>query len=308
MFLYFYNEKVDYAVVEVGLGGSLDSTNVLTPVVSTIVSISMDHMNILGDTIEEIAAQKAGVIKENKKVVLYPQSKNVEEIIVNKAKEMNAEILLVKKEDSRLININKRENYQEVEVKCKLNTYKIKLPLLGKHQILNLAAALNTIETLLSVDNIKPDKEKVERSLEDVEWKGRLEVMNNSPLVVIDGAHNIEGITSLSDTIKDYFEYDNIYLLLGILADKQVNEMIKIITPQAKKVFALTPHSERAELAENLKTEIVKVNASCEAFDDYEEAFKKAYGEAGKKDLILISGSLYMIGDMRKILRKLLVK
>ncbi len=308
MFLYFYNEKVDYAVVEVGLGGTMDSTNVLTPVVSVITSISMDHMNILGNTIEEIAAQKAGIIKEKKKVILYPQSKNVEDIIVNKAKEMNSEILVVNKEDSRLININKQENYQEVAVKCMHKTYNIKLPLLGKHQILNLAVAINTVETLLSLDNLEINKEKIEKSLEDVEWKGRLEVMNRNPLVVIDGAHNIEGITSLADTIKDYFEYDNIYLLLGILADKQVSQMIKVITPQAKKVFALTPNSDRAEIAENLKKEIIKVNSNCEAFDSYEDAFKKAYSEAGKKDLILISGSLYMIGDMRKILRKILVK
>ncbi len=308
MFLYFYKEEVDYAVVEVGLGGTMDSTNVLTPVVSVITSISMDHMNILGNTIEEITNQKAGIIKENKSVVLYPNEENIEKIILKKAEEMNAEACIVKREDARLLVIDKENNYQLIEVKGNYNTYNIKLPLLGKYQILNLAVAINTVEVLLSKENIHIDKECIEKSLEDVEWKGRLEIIKKSPLVVIDGAHNIGGIKSLSSTIDEYFQYKNMYLMLGILADKQVNEMIEVITPKAKKVFALTPHSERAELAEDLKREILKVNSNCEAFEDYEEAFLKVYKEADKDDLIIISGSLYMIGDMRKILRKMLVK
>lgn len=305
-FLYFYNEKVDYAVIEVGLGGTLDSTNVLTPVVSVIASISMDHMNILGDTIEEIADQKAGIIKQGKDVVLYPQPKNVEEIILKKAHEMSSEVTLVKKEDCSLVGINKKDYYQEVNVKTKLNTYDIKLPLLGEHQILNLAVALNAVEVLLSKDDKKPDKNVIEQSLRDVVWKGRLEVLNKKPLILIDGAHNIDGIKSLTTNVKKYFEYKNVYLLLGILADKQVGEMIEEIVPIAKKVFALTPHSHRAELAEDLKNEIIKINSDCTAFENYEEAFTEALKEAHEDDMILISGSLYMVGDMRKTIRKIM--
>lgn len=304
MFLHFYNERVDYGVIEVGLGGTMDSTNVLTPVVSVITSISMDHMNILGNTIEEIAEQKGGIIKENVPVILYPQEKNVEEIMYNIAKEKKSKLYLVNKNNGKLLNINRNKICQEVEINGINNTYNINLPLLGEHQILNLAVALHTVEVLLNSENKPIPKEMIEKSLEDVQWKGRLEVLHKEPLVVIDGAHNIDGIKSLRKNVEKYFKYNSIYLLLGILADKQVEEMIKEIAPMAKNIYALTPHSERAELSENLRKEILKYNENVIAIESYEEAFKKAIDEARKDDLILISGSLYMIGDMRKIIRK----
>ena len=304
MFLYFYREKVDYGVVEVGLGGTLDSTNVLTPIVSVITSISYDHMNILGDTIEEIAKQKAGIIKENVPVVVYPAEKNVQDVIVKKAEVMNSKIRLVQKNSVKLLYINRDDIYQEIQVSTMKNEYKVKLPLLGAHQMINLAVALNTIEVIFEGQNEKINVELVEKALEDVEWKGRLEVLNKKPLIVIDGAHNIDGIKSLSYNVKKYFKYKRIILLLGILADKQVDEMIEEITPLAEQVYALTPHSDRAQLNQELKEKIVKYNKNVTAVEDYEEAAIKAISEADEDDLILISGSLYMIGDMRKILVK----
>ena len=306
MFLYFYRERVDYGVVEVGLGGALDSTNVLTPIVSVITSISYDHMNILGDTIEEIAEQKAGIIKEGIPVVVYPEEKNVQDVIVKKAEEMNSRIRLVQKNSVKLLNINRDDIYQEVQVSTMKNDYKVKLPLLGAHQMLNLAVVLNTIEVIFEGQNEKLNVKLVEKSLEDVEWKGRLEVLNKKPLIVIDGAHNIDGIKSLTYNVNKYFKYKNMILLLGILADKQVDEMIKEIVPFAEKVYALTPHSDRAQLSQELKNKIVKYNKNVIAIESYEEAVSKAISEADEDDLILISGSLYMIGDMRKILVKIL--
>ena len=304
MFLHFYREKVDYGVVEVGLGGTLDSTNVLTPIVSVITSISYDHMNILGETIEEIAKQKAGIIKENIPVVVYPAEKNVQDVIVKKAEMMNSKIRLVQKNSVKLLNINRDDIYQEIQVSTMKNEYKVKLPLLGAHQMLNLAVALNTIEVLFKGQNEKLNVDLVEKALEDVEWKGRLEVLNKKPLIVIDGAHNIDGIKSLTYNVEKYFKYKSIILLLGILADKQVDEMIEEVTPLAKHVYALTPHSDRAQLSRELKEKIVKYNKNVTSVEDYEEAAIKAINEADEDDLILISGSLYMIGDMRKILVK----
>ena len=165
MFLHFYNEKVDYGVIEVGLGGRLDSTNVLTPKVSVITSISLDHMNILGDNLKDIAKEKAGIIKEGVPVILYPQEKEVEEVILKIAKEKNSKVYLVKKEDGRLIDINYEDLYQNVEIKSYKNIYTIKLPLLGEHQILNLGVALNTIEVLCEEEKIKLDKNIIEKSL-----------------------------------------------------------------------------------------------------------------------------------------------
>jgi dihydrofolate synthase/folylpolyglutamate synthase len=303
MFLHFYNERVDYAVIEVGLGGRLDSTNVIIPEISVITSISLDHINILGDNLKDIAREKAGIIKENVPVVLYPQEREAEEVILQIGKDKNSKIYLLKKESCRLIDINNEELYQNVEVKSIKNTYNIKLPLLGEHQILNLSVALNTIETLFEKENIIINKEIIEKVLEDVKWIGRLEVLSRKPIVVIDGAHNIDGIRALKKNIEKYFKYNRLYLLLGILADKQVKEMVKEITPIAEKVYALTPHSDRAELCEDLKKEILEYNANTIALEDYEEAFELTLKEAKAEDLILVSGSLYMIGDMRKIIR-----
>lgn len=306
MFLYFYREKVDYAVVEVGLGGKLDSTNVIIPEVSVITSISLDHMDLLGDTLGKIAREKCGIIKNEVPVVSYPQKEEAAKVIKSVSKENNSILRSINSNDVKLVGINYEEVYQEVEVNTINNVYKVKLPLLGEHQILNLAVALNTIEVLFEKNNINIDTNLIENSLRDVKWIGRLEVLNKKPLVVIDGAHNIDGIRALRKNSEIYFKYNKMYLILGILADKQVGEMIEEITPKACKVFAVTPHSERAALCQDLKSEIVKFNKNVEAFESYKEAFESAFNEAQEDDLILVSGSLYMIGDMRKVINTFL--
>lgn len=306
MFLYFCNENVDYAVIEVGLGGRLDSTNVITPKVSVIASISLDHTNLLGNTLGEIAGEKAGIIKEGVPVVLYPQKKEAEEVILKTAESKKCKVYSINKNDGNLKNIDYDNITQKVEVKGLNEVYSIDLPLLGAHQILNLCVAINTIEVLCKEEGIRCEKKVIEESLKDVKWIGRLETLNKKPLIVIDGAHNIDGIKALTQNVKKYFKYDKMYLLLGILADKQVREMIEEITPMAEKVFALAPHNDRAESSENLKNEIKTINPNVEAFDDYETAIQQAINEAQEEDLILVSGSLYMIGDMRKIINKIL--
>ncbi|MVX64614.1 bifunctional folylpolyglutamate synthase/dihydrofolate synthase [Clostridium chromiireducens] len=307
MFLHFYKEEVDYGVIEVGLGGRLDSTNVLTPIVSVITSISFDHTNILGNNLKDIAKEKAGIIKENKPVILYPQEHEVEEVVSRVAREKNSKVFNVIKESGKLIDINYEDFNQIVEVKTERNTYNINFPLLGEHQILNLSVAINAIEVLCDEEKIEIDRNIIEKSLEDVKWIGRLEVLSKKPSIVIDGAHNIDGIKALRKNISKYFKFNKIYLLLGILADKQVKEMIEVITPIAEKVYALTPHSERAELSEDLKKEILNYNPNTIAIENYEEAFSIVLKEAGEQDLILISGSLYMIGDMRRIITSKLI-
>ena len=304
MFLYFYKEEVDFGVIEVGLGGRLDSTNVITPILSIITSVSYDHTNLLGNTLSEIAREKAGIIKENVPVVVFPQDEEVLKVIEKKCNELNAPLHIVDEKNSELIEILQEEKpYQKVRIETLNNEYNIKLPLLGEHQIVNLAVAINGIEVLEKNNQVKISKEMLEETLEGVTWNGRLEVMKKSPLVVIDGAHNIQGIIKLKENIEKYFKYKNIYLILGILADKDVEEMIKVITPIAKEVYAVTPNSIRAELAEDLKKEVLKYNKNCIAFEDYEDALNKALETAYEDDIIVISGSLYMVGGMRTIIK-----
>lgn len=303
MLLYFKKENIDFGVIEVGLGGTLDSTNVIKPIIQVITSISFDHTNLLGNTLEKIAREKAGIIKKEIPTVIYPQQEEVLKVIKNKCFEMDSELYIANNENLKFENIvNLDKPYQLLKYN---NEIDILLPLLGEHQIINLSVAMQAIEVLNNKNIIDISIANIVKSIKNVSWKGRLEVLSNNPYVVIDGAHNIQGIKTLSRNIKKYFKYENLYLILGILADKDVEEMIKIITPMAKKVYSVTPNSIRGELAESLKDEVSKFNKNCKAFDKYEEAYLEALNDASEKDLILASGSLYMIGDMRKIIRKI---
>ena len=303
MLLYFKKENIDFGVIEVGLGGTLDSTNVIKPIIQVITSISFDHTNLLGNTLEKIAREKAGIIKKGIPTVIYPQQEEVLKVIKNKCFEMDSELYIANNENLKFKNIvNLDKPYQLLKYN---NEIDILLPLLGEHQIINLSVAMQAIEILNNKNIIDISIANIVKSIKNVSWKGRLEVLSNNPSVVIDGAHNIQGIKTLSRNIKKYFKYENLYLILGILADKDVEEMIKIITPMAKKVYSVTPNSIRGELAESLKDEVSKFNKNCKAFDKYEEAYLEALNDASEKDLILASGSLYMIGDMRKIIRKI---
>ncbi|MGH4124901.1 MAG: bifunctional folylpolyglutamate synthase/dihydrofolate synthase [Clostridium sp.] len=320
-FLYFYKNKVDFAVMEVGMGGRLDSTNVIIPVLSVITSISLDHTQILGDTIAKIAYEKAGIIKEGIPVVMFPQQKQSEDVIERVCKEKKCKLIKVPRGSATYLG---KENLQQIEItslegttysnnnlitqKLKVQTlnrdYIIDLALLGKHQLLNCSVAIHVIEELI-VQGEKISKDDILRGLRMVKWPARLEVMNKKPLVVIDGAHNIDGIKNLTESMDMYFNYNKIILILGILADKQVEEMIKTIVPKVSRVITVTPHSQRAELSQQLKVQVEKYIASCESIENYEEAYKKALSYCAQDDLLLVCGSLYMVGDMRKIIRNI---
>ncbi|ARC84444.1 bifunctional FolC family protein [Clostridium argentinense CDC 2741] len=308
-FLYFHKKNIDYAVIEVGLGGRLDSTNVITPILSIISSISLDHTQILGDTLDKIAYEKAGIIKENVPVILFPQEKVAEDVIEKTCREKNSKLIKVPRDISEYVAVTsntlegKEIKTQQINLKNEyIDSYE--LSLLGKHQILNSTVVVYAARELMNL-GIKISKDNIVNGLKSVQWPGRLEIMKNNPLVVIDGAHNIDGIKKLTESIDLYFKYNKLILILGILADKQVEDMIETIAPKAERIISVTPHSDRAELAEDLKIEIEKLGVRCEAIDSYEEAYKKALSYCNDDDLLLISGSLYMIGDMRKIIRNL---
>lgn len=304
-FLYFYKMKADFVVVEVGIGGRLDSTNVIEPIISIIGSISYDHMHILGNTLEEIAYEKGGIIKKNTPVVLYPQEDKVTKVIENICTEKNSPLIKVKRENALMYEVGDCKDkvvIQKLKVVTEKDSYDVKLSLLGTYQVQNCNVVINSCEVLMKL-GVNITKESILRGLSQVKWPGRLEVMRRNPLVVIDGAHNIDGIRKLAESIDIYFNYKKLVLIIGILADKQVEEMINIICPKAEQIIAVTPHSERAELCEDLKEKINFCNKECEAIMDYKEAYNKALTYCDEDTLLVVSGSLYMVGDMRKIIR-----
>jgi len=319
-FLYFYKNSIDFAVVEVGIGGRLDSTNVIIPILSIITSVSLDHTLILGDTMDKIAYEKAGIIKERIPVVVFPQQKESEKVIEKICRERKCKLIKVPKESAVylgkkniqhiLINSEKEEMYnsnilitQKIEVHTSNNDYIINLSLLGKHQLLNCSVAVHAIEALMG-QGVKVNKDDIITGLGKVEWPARLEVMNKKPLVVIDGAHNIDGIENLTRSIDMYFDYNKIILILGILADKQVEDMIKTIVPKVSRVIAVTPHNTRAELSQELKGQVEKYTTKCEAIEDYEEAYKKALSYCSDEDLLLVSGFFIYGGRYEKNYKK----
>lgn len=302
MYLYFYEEAVDFAVVEVGLGGRLDSTNVIVPLVSVITSISYDHMNILGNTLEEIAFEKAGIIKPGIPVILYHQAIGVEKVITEVCHKNNSQLIRVDGNSAEFLGTE--DKYQKLKISTSKDIYEINLSLLGKVQIYNCAVAVNTIESLEKY-GYSIHKKAIYDGLSSVLWKGRMEIMKQKPMVVIDGAHNIDGIEKLAEGIKMYFKYKKLYLIIGILADKQVDDMLSAIVPMAERVIAVTPHSDRAEDAYALRDRILQFNADCVAIQDYEQAYLQGLSFCEEDDLLIICGSLYMIGDMRKRIKSL---
>lgn len=300
MFLYFKEENIDYAVIEVGLGGRLDPTNIIIPLVSVITSISYDHMALLGNSIEEIAWEKAGIIKEKVPVVSYPQQKKASSVIERVAFEKNSKLIVVKEDSTELLKIE--DNYQVVKIITEKSIYTVALALLGKVQIYNCAVVIHTIEVLRDL-GVTISEQAIYEGLKKVTWKGRMEIMSTNPYVLLDGAHNIDGIEKLAQSIDIYFKYKRLYLIIGILEDKQLEDMLAVITPKADKVIAVTPNSFRGESAEKLRDRIIKYNPEALAMNSYEEAVKYAMSLCSKEDLLVICGSLYMIGNMRKIIK-----
>ena len=302
MFLYLYRKKVDFGIIEVGLGGRLDSTNVISPILSIITSISLDHINILGDNITEITKEKCGIIKKNIPVITCIQKEESLKVIVEKASLMKCNLIISNPNNFNFINVRFDDKiYQEVSFKLNEKDEVLKLPLLGEHQITNLSLAISAIKELNNLNYIELDIEKIKCGVSNTKWSGRLEVINKEPLIVLDGAHNLEGIEVLKRNISQYFKFNNLYLIIGILKDKEVEKMVKVITPMAKEVYTVMPNSIRAEKAEALKEIIKKYNDNVEAFEDYNKAIEVVLSKANKKDLILVCGSLYMIGNIRSL-------
>lgn len=306
MFLYLYRQDVDFGIIEVGLGGRLDSTNVLTPILSIITSISFDHMNILGSTIEEITKEKAGIIKKNIPIITCMQKDEAIKVITETSIKKGCELSIINSNSYRFLNIdNESIITQRILINFRGKEETLNLSLLGSHQIINLSLALEALKELENLNYIKVDIDKIKAATKKVKWKGRLEILKENPYIVIDGAHNVDGIKYLKKNLKDYFKYKNLYLILGVLADKEVDKILEIITPLAKEVCTVTPNSNRAKSSNDLRVLAEKYNENSLGFDDYDEAVKYSLSKANNEDLILACGSLYMVGKIREVFNKI---
>ncbi|MDF2840379.1 MAG: FolC bifunctional protein [Clostridia bacterium] len=295
-FLYFEEMKVDAAVIEVGLGGMYDATNVIEAMLSVITSISYDHMDILGDTIEQIAAEKAGIIKKGATVVLYPQIyKEVEQVVEQVCIEKSAKLIKVSPAQANPLEFDiMGQSFDFAYGDKKIEN--LQVPLLGDHQIKNSTVAI-TAAIELSKLGFDISDESIRAGLATVEWPCRLSVISKEPLIIIDGAHNEDGVNSLKDAINKYLTNKKIILVLGMLGDKNYSYAVQELAPLAKRIIATEPISPRALKAEDMADMVKKYNQEVEAEADIVTAIEKAKKSAGQEDVIIICGSLYLAGS-----------
>jgi dihydrofolate synthase/folylpolyglutamate synthase len=265
-FLYFKDKKLDYLVCEVGMGGRLDATNTVRPLISVITNIGLEHQEYLGKTVEKIAYEKAGIIK--KKVPVVTGAKGIAFKVMKK---------IARRNNSRLY-ISKPVNW-------------IKLKLRGDFQLINASIAIETIRVLNKEYNLKINKKQIKDGLLKTIWHGRLEFIERN--VLIDCAHNLEGIKTLKKELSN-IKYDNLYLITGFLKNKDHKNMLKELTPLAKEVILVKPKIPRAIDPK----ELTKYTKNYRIINDTKEALRYAKKLAKKDDLILITGSIYVVSEV----------
>jgi dihydrofolate synthase / folylpolyglutamate synthase len=294
-FQHFYDNDCDIVVLEVGLGGRYDSTNVIdTPLVAVITTISYDHMDKLGNTIREIASIKAGIIKEFGDVVLYPQKEETEKIFRDICIQKHAALYKV---DFKNLNVKKSDIDGQKFDYCLYRDLKIQL--LGEHQVKNAVTSIAAIE-ILNKKGFNVSKRAVKFGLLKTVWPGRLEIVSRHPLVIIDGAHNVEGVSALYDALISYFPKKPGCFIMGVLKDKEYLSMVKLMAPAFDRVITVTPKSDRALSAEDLAIVIKPYCNNVYISDTIENAIEESLRTASLDTVIIAFGSLYYIGDVRK--------
>lgn len=298
VYLYFYEEKVDVAVIEVGLGGSLDSTNIIkSPLASVICSISMDHMNVLGSTIEEIASNKAGIIKKNRPVFVYPQtSDKAFDIIKEKAREEDSELFTFEKDEIKIKEISNKGNIFDFQ------TYKdIHTSLRGKHQIYNASLALMVLDYFK--DDFNLSEEDIKDGIKETYNPGRLDLVRTNPRVLLDGSHNKESIDALLESLKN-FEYEKLIVGFSILKDKDHKDIIRDIACLSDKlIITYIDENPRALDTKEIENEASDFASDIVIIEDNKEAYEYSLKQAGEKDLILWCGSLYLVGKILSFIK-----
>lgn len=311
-FLYFKEEKVDYALIEVGMGGRMDATNVIRhPELTVISSISYDHQAFLGDTLEEIAWQKAGIIKESCPVVLSENLDEVCKVIEQEATKKKVKCIEIKPTDYEVLS----ETPYGSTFLWKEQRYETKLP--GRHQVSNAVTALAASEYLFRKDYEKNNTRKaIAEELDEMNvksaqqggiirtcWPGRLEVLKKEPLFYRDGAHNPDGAKKLAAFLQKYFTNKKIIYIMGVLKDKEYKKMLRYLMPMAKEVYVFKPKNERglsAQILADTIKEVADVSVTIES--DVNAAVFRALDTAKPDDVLVACGSLSFMEEMEDIL------
>ncbi len=309
---YFSRQDVDLVVLEVGLGGRLDATNVVDPLLSIITNISLEHTDVLGNTIEAIAAEKAGIIKEGRPLLTAADDQKVLNLFQGRCENLNASfnrVILLPGHmalgtvqtpyavQGRITEDGQFFDYSGIELQLK----DLFIPLRGAYQVINAGTAIAALE-ILKKENIIVDENSIREGLAVTNWPGRLELLSKNPLLIMDGAHNPAAMKKLAESLPAYFRYNKLILVVGMLEDKDTGAMLRDILPLADTVVFTKPTLPRAAEPSELADFAVKnlnLGNSYQVLDEHGRAIDIALELAGPEDAVLVTGSLYTVSDVR---------
>jgi dihydrofolate synthase/folylpolyglutamate synthase len=295
-FLAFAKNDVTAAVIEVGLGGRLDATNVVMPKVTVITSLSFDHMAVLGNTLAKIAGEKAGIIKPGVPVVSAPQPDEALEVLQRVATERNCPFVLVGR-DVKFERLTSSLDGQEFAISTQLSAVRLSIPLLGKHQIQNAAMAY----AALKASGIEISEEAIQRGFSQVQWRARFEVARREPPVILDSAHNQDSFAKLRETLEEHFPGKQVYLIFGASEDKNIPGMFAEMKPKIKKLLVTRADHPRALEPKKIIELADQAGLESEMVTPVESAFRHAL-ELSEKDgsIVLSAGSMFVTAEVMK--------
>ncbi len=295
MALHYFKQKwVDVAILEVGLGGRLDSTNVVDPLLSIITNIAKDHEEYLGKSLLKIAREKAGIIKKGRPLITAAEQPHVVRLFSKLCEAKSSPYYRVGKE-FRYVR-GEEENFDYEGLNRKL--WGVRLNLKGFHQVINATTALGAAEVLEDL-GYRISTEAMVDGLKEVDWPGRLEMVSSSPRVILDGAHNPAGALVLKECLEREFQYQRLILLLGIMKDKDIQSMLHLLAPRADHIILTKPHTDRAAPPSLLKKALGQNGKKAEVAEDFKEAIERGLALTHQEDLLCITGSLYTVGEAR---------
>jgi len=294
----FFEKKVDTSVIEVGLGGRLDATNLFIPDVTVITTIGLDHVKTLGNSLEKIAFEKAGIVKENIPLVLGRITGAPLDVILAKAIEQKAEVFQID-QDYFVSEINNSSS--GVSFSYQFRDYQfnnLKTNLLGRHQTANISAALTAFLLYCHKTGLEVAEHQIRFALKNINWMGRMQLLSSNPVIIVDGAHNLQGIETFTSNLAELFPSRKMLLVVSILADKDYVNMLKALCPFAKRFYISKNESDRA--AEIIEQTSVVEAMGCEykTAPTVKEAFQLAVRDADKDDIVIGAGSLYTVAEI----------
>ncbi|WP_188206293.1 bifunctional folylpolyglutamate synthase/dihydrofolate synthase [Alkalibacillus aidingensis] len=302
-FLHFKKEGVDYAIIEVGLGGRLDSTNVINPLLSIITTIGYDHMNILGDSLEQITYEKAGIIKKKTPVISGVQQSSAKQIIQKVAQENQSPLYQLGQEFKTVNHHSSATGEQFHYMSKKLTLDHLKITMFGRHQINNSALAIHGYLALSEIENFSYSKAAIKTGLTQSKWPGRFEYIQTEPDIVLDGAHNYEALETLVTTLNQRYRTDQIHILCSVVKNKPIEQMVKLLTKNYRHITITTFDFHQKYGYYELREKFEKIDILVER--DWKLALEQLRDKLKADEVLVVTGSLYFISEVRQYLSTL---